>query len=112
MRHAGPPHPSPFTRRAGRRARVRALAGVLLSLALVVPLTGTPAGALTLKPSPKNAAKDFVSLSAVGCFAGYDKTTNKECFYGKDDGPTVALIGDSHGSAVFPGVNAAVQARG
>jgi peptidoglycan/LPS O-acetylase OafA/YrhL len=82
-----------------------------------------PAGAPTtyavtnaLRPTLANAPKDYERPWRDNCL-GWEPTltpnTSSKCIYGNKSGTyTVALVGDSHASALFPGVNAVAVAHG
>lgn len=96
------------------RSRFRLLTVGLAATTLAV-LVAQPAGAVltsALTPAPSKAKLDVISLQDIGCNAGYATTTFESCFFGTEGAETVALIGDSHGSHIFPGVLTAVEDRG
>ncbi len=69
-----------------------------------------------LRPSVLNAATDYEQPWHDNCL-GWEKTTVPpawgKCVYGNPKGTyQVALIGDSHASALFPAVNAVAKAHG
>jgi peptidoglycan/LPS O-acetylase OafA/YrhL len=69
-----------------------------------------------LQPPLAQAASDYEQPWHDNCL-GWQATTTplaaKKCIYGNPSGTyTVALVGDSHGSALFPGVNAVAKAHG
>ena len=69
-----------------------------------------------LQPSLGQAATDYEQPWHDNCL-GWQATTTplvaKKCIYGNPSGTyTVAMVGDSHGSALFPGVNAVAKAHG
>jgi len=67
-----------------------------------------------LRPSLGNVAKDYEQPWHDGCL-GFDPATSPKsgCVYGNTSGQyTVVLLGDSHGSAIFPGVNQVAKAHG
>jgi peptidoglycan/LPS O-acetylase OafA/YrhL len=69
-----------------------------------------------IRPALGNAATDYEQPEHDGCLAGQAATTpstSSRCIYGNPSGTyTVALVGDSHASALFPGVNAVAKAHG
>jgi peptidoglycan/LPS O-acetylase OafA/YrhL len=70
----------------------------------------------SLRPTLANAGKDYEAPWRNNCL-GWEATTVPpapgKCVYGNPSGTyTVALIGDSHGSAMFPAVNAVAAAHG
>jgi peptidoglycan/LPS O-acetylase OafA/YrhL len=81
------------------------------------PVPGTPSSyAVTsaLSPSLGRAATDYEAPWKAGCL-GFSSATNPptKCVYGNTGGSfTVALVGDSHASALFPGVNGVAKAHG
>ena len=92
--------------------------------AMTPALTPSPAGppptsyAVTnaLRPTLGNAPTDYEQPWKDSCL-GWERTTVPpawgKCVYGKTNGTyTVALIGDSHASALFPGVNEVAKAHG
>jgi peptidoglycan/LPS O-acetylase OafA/YrhL len=63
-----------------------------------------------LHPNPAEAASDYFSLAKFGCALGLDQVVVNECAFGKiDSDKSIILLGDSHGSAIFPAVEAAAQ---
>jgi peptidoglycan/LPS O-acetylase OafA/YrhL len=79
--------------------------------------TSTPAPALTpaLSPSPPVVVTTY-ALNSATCL-GWDATTvpstSSKCVFGDPNGTyTVALVGDSHASALFPAVEAVASAHG
>jgi hypothetical protein len=67
-----------------------------------------------IRPALGKAATDYEQVWHDNCL-GWERTTtpNDSCVYGNPNGTyTVALIGDSHGSALFPGVNEVAKAHG
>jgi peptidoglycan/LPS O-acetylase OafA/YrhL len=67
-----------------------------------------------IRPALGKAATDYEQVWHDNCL-GWERTTtpNDSCVYGNPKGTyTVALIGDSHGSALFPGVNEVAKAHG
>jgi hypothetical protein len=69
-----------------------------------------------ITPSLGRAATDYEQPWRDNCL-GWQGTVylpvSSKCIYGNPSGKyTVALIGDSHGSALFPGVNAVAKAHG
>jgi hypothetical protein len=69
-----------------------------------------------LRPTLGRAPTDYEQPWHVGCLA-FSSTANiprvGDCVYGNPNGTyTVALIGDSHASALFPAVNAVAIAHG
>lgn len=73
-----------------------------------------PAGrAVALRPNPAEAGRDVYSLRAIGCDLGFEETRAPTCLRGDPVGAnSVVLIGDSHATAAFPGVNAAAKRAG
>jgi len=67
-----------------------------------------------LRPTLGKAATDYEAPWNGHCLGFASATTpSSKCVYGKTSGTyTVALIGDSHASALFPGVNAVAMAHG
>jgi hypothetical protein len=70
---------------------------------------GLPAG---VQPSLGRAATDEERLKADRCIAYERATSAPTCSYGPEDGFTVALVGDSHASHLFPALEAVAAARG
>jgi hypothetical protein len=68
-----------------------------------------PAG---LQPPLARAATDEERLKADRCIAYERATTAPSCSYGPADGFTIALVGDSHASHLFPALEAVANARG
>jgi hypothetical protein len=70
----------------------------------------------SIKPSLGNAATDYELPWHDNCLGWQATTTpnpSTRCIYGNPKGTyTVALVGDSHASALFPGVNAVAKAHG
>ena len=69
-----------------------------------------------IRPALGKAATDYEAIWYNSCL-GWERTTtpnpSSQCIYGNPSGSyTVALIGDSHGSALFPGVNEVAKAHG
>jgi peptidoglycan/LPS O-acetylase OafA/YrhL len=78
--------------------------------------TGKYALTSATRPTLGKASTDFEQVWPAGCL-GWEPTTapstSSRCIYGVPDGSyTVVMIGDSHGSALFPGVNAVAVAHG
>jgi SGNH domain (fused to AT3 domains) len=93
----------------GRR---RAVAGMIVAGLLMLSLSGT-AGAASLRPAPSAAPNDVEPLWHDGCL-GFETATRpkKSCVFGDRQGTyTIALVGDSHTSALFPGFNKMAKAR-
>jgi len=69
-----------------------------------------------IRPALGKAAKDFEQPWYDNCLGWKDTTspnTSSKCIYGNPSGTyTVAFVGDSHASALFPGVNAVAKAHG
>ena len=69
-----------------------------------------------IHPSLGNAATDYEQPWHDNCLGWQAATTpnpSSKCIYGNPGGTyTVALVGDSHASALFPGVNAVAKAHG
>lgn len=69
-----------------------------------------------ITPSLGKAATDYEQPWHDNCLGWQGTTspnTSSRCIYGNPSGTyTVALVGDSHGSALFPGVNAVAKAHG
>jgi len=70
----------------------------------------------SIQPSLGKAATDYEQPWRDNCLGWQGATspsTASKCIYGNPSGAyTVALIGDSHASALFPGVNAVAKAHG
>ena len=68
------------------------------------------------RPALIKAAKDYEQPWGDGCLGWKGTTspnTSSKCIYGNPSGTyTVAFVGDSHASALFPGVNAVAKAHG
>jgi hypothetical protein len=69
-----------------------------------------------IRPTLGKAATDYEQPWRDNCL-GWQGTVNlpvaSKCTYGNPSGEyTVVLVGDSHGSALFPGVNAVAKAHG
>jgi peptidoglycan/LPS O-acetylase OafA/YrhL len=84
-----------------------------------VPNLGPPASyAVTsaIRPSLGKAATDYEQPwhdNCLGWKATTAPNTSSNCVYGNPSGTyTVALVGDSHASALFPGVDAVAKAHG
>jgi peptidoglycan/LPS O-acetylase OafA/YrhL len=87
-----------------------------LTLAPSVADSGSHAVTGALRPTLGNAATDYEAPWHNNCL-GWEKTTvpdtTGKCVYGNPSGAyTVALVGDSHASALFPGVNEVAKAHG
>jgi len=69
-----------------------------------------------IKPALGKAATDYEQPWGDGCLGWKGTTspnTSSKCIYGNPSGTyTVAFVGDSHASALFPGVNAVAKAHG
>ncbi|HEX7430821.1 MAG TPA: acyltransferase family protein, partial [Candidatus Limnocylindrales bacterium] len=69
-----------------------------------------------IKPALGRAATDYEQPWHDGCLGWKGTTspsTSSKCIYGNPSGTyTVAFVGDSHASALFPGVNAVAKAHG
>jgi hypothetical protein len=70
----------------------------------------------SIRPSLGKAATDYEQPWHDNCL-GWQGTTSpvvsSRCIYGNPNGTyTVAMVGDSHASALFPGVNAVAKAHG
>ncbi len=69
-----------------------------------------------IRPALGNAATDYEQPwhdNCLGWQATTTPNTSSKCIYGNPSGTyTVALVGDSHASALFPGVNAVAKAHG
>jgi peptidoglycan/LPS O-acetylase OafA/YrhL len=80
-----------------------------------VPTFSTYAVA-NLKPALGKAATDYEQPWKDNCLGWRTTTapsTSSKCVYGNPSGDfTVVMIGDSHGSAIFPGVNEVAKAHG
>ncbi|MEA2622651.1 MAG: hypothetical protein QOH61_1561 [Chloroflexota bacterium] len=86
-----------------KHKRRQFLSGLALA-GLLVMTVASVAGAQTMRPSPSEAPNDRERLFADGCLA-YEPDTRprNDCVYGDPHGSyTLALIGDSHTSAIFP----------
>jgi hypothetical protein len=70
----------------------------------------------SIRPALKNAATDYEQPWHNNCLGWKPTTTpnpSSECIFGDPSGSyTVALVGDSHASALFPGVNEMAKAHG
>jgi hypothetical protein len=82
------------------------------------PTPGTPTSYAVagLRPSLGQAVKDYEQPWHDGCL-GFDSAlspnTSSKCVYGNPSGSySVILLGDSHASAIFPGVNQVAKAHG
>ena len=69
-----------------------------------------------LRPTLGNAPNDYEQPWRDNCL-GWEQTltpiTTGKCVYGNKNGEyTVALVGDSHGSALFPAINEVAKAHG
>ena len=88
--------------------------------ALTFPPTAAPPTSYaidsSIKPSLGKAATDYELPWHDNCLGWQATTTpnpSSRCIYGNPNGTyTVALVGDSHASALFPGVNAVAKAHG
>ena len=69
-----------------------------------------------IRPALGKAAQDYEQPWHDGCLGFQPVTTpnqSSKCVYGNPSGTyTVAFVGDSHASALFPGVNAVAKAHG
>jgi peptidoglycan/LPS O-acetylase OafA/YrhL len=92
----------------------------LMTPALTAPPAGPPPTSFAvtnaLRPTLANAPKDYERPWRDNCL-GWEATTVPpawgKCVYGNPQGTyQVALIGDSHASALFPAVNALAKAHG
>lgn len=95
------------------RNRRFTLLGLLAAGVLTLGLSST-AGATTYRPTPQQAPNDKEILWHDGCL-GWDTTTtprSPDCVFGDPNGSTtVALVGDSHTSDLFPGFNIVAKAH-
>jgi hypothetical protein len=70
----------------------------------------------SIKPALVKAKEDYEQPWGDGCLGWKGTTspnTSSKCIYGDPSGTyTVAFVGDSHASALFPGVNAVAKAHG
>ena len=67
---------------------------------------------MKLKPIPADAAKDFFSLTKIGCSLGLSESVANECIFGQlNASRSVIILGDSHASAIFPVVESAAKKR-
>ena len=84
-----------------------------LTLAPSLPPPTSFAITSAIRPALGNAATDYEQPQHDGCLGGQAITTPlSRCIYGNPSGTyTVALVGDSHASALFPGVNAVAKAH-
>jgi hypothetical protein len=74
-------------------------------------VVGRPAG--TLRPSPEAARTDREKLWTNGCLAWENVTTPRRCVFGNTSSSfTIALVGDSHLSHLFPGFERLANQRG
>ena len=105
-----------------------ALTGASASLPSIAPgwtpaITPAPSPAgpssysvVGLRPSVGAAARDYEATVGNGCLYGTGTVTPPgagKCVFGDPSGSyTIALIGDSHASALFPAVNAVAAAHG
>jgi hypothetical protein len=132
------PDPSPTALASIQATPTPSPTPVLASLApsaTVVNATPTPVPAMTpaLTPAPTFATDGYAVTSSIrpslgkaatdyeqpwhdNCL-GWKATTapnpSSKCVYGNPDGKyTVAIVGDSHASALFPGVNEVAKAHG
>jgi hypothetical protein len=82
--------------------RRRVLFSLLLAGVLVSSVAGISSAA-SLHPSPSAAPNDVERLFRDGCLGYEPDTTPPRCLYGDPDGNfTMALVGDSHTSMLFP----------
>jgi peptidoglycan/LPS O-acetylase OafA/YrhL len=66
-----------------------------------------------VRPSLSRAREDSERLRWDGCLAFEPATAPRDCVYGNRSGTfTVALVGDSHASAIFPAVEAVAKRQG
>jgi peptidoglycan/LPS O-acetylase OafA/YrhL len=118
VRHAGMRRRSSLALGAGLIATGCVIALVLQSVAsdrsdddvLVTALSGDE---VLLRPSPAVAADDFVSLTALGCSAGYEATSVGTCEFGDPTADrTVVLLGDSHAAVLHSALRTAAEDSG
>jgi hypothetical protein len=87
-----------------------------LTPAPVVDNGGSYAVTNALRPVLSKAATDYEEPWNNNCLGWHATTapdTSAKCVFGDPNGSyTVALVGDSHASALFPGVNAVATAHG
>jgi peptidoglycan/LPS O-acetylase OafA/YrhL len=81
------------------------------------PSSGAPstyAVTSALRPTLGRAATDYEQPWHAGCLGfASDTVPNSKCIYGNPNGTyNVAYVGDSHASALFPGVNEVAKAHG
>jgi hypothetical protein len=87
------------------------VSGLLLAVLLVLSM-GSAAGAQGYTPSLSRAPDDTERLWRDGCVAFEVQTVPRDCVYGdRTSQYTVALVGDSHTSAIFPAVRKVARAR-
>jgi peptidoglycan/LPS O-acetylase OafA/YrhL len=92
----------------------------LMTPALTMPPAADPptsyAVTSAIKPGLGKAATDYEAPwrdNCLGWKATTSPNTSSRCIYGNKNGTyTVALVGDSHASALFPGVNIMANAHG
>jgi peptidoglycan/LPS O-acetylase OafA/YrhL len=78
-----------------------------------IVVTGGSGAPVTLRPSPAVAADDLVSLTDLGCSAGYGETTVGACEFGDPAAErTVVLVGDSHAAVLHSALAAAAEEVG
>ncbi|HEX7592493.1 MAG TPA: acyltransferase family protein [Candidatus Limnocylindrales bacterium] len=80
------------------------------------PTPSSHAVTSAIRPALGNAATDYEAPWHNNCL-GWEKTTvpdtSSKCIFGNPSGSfSVALVGDSHTSALFPGVNEVAKAHG
>jgi peptidoglycan/LPS O-acetylase OafA/YrhL len=80
------------------------------------PDSGSHAITSAIRPALGKAETDYEATWHLNCL-GWEKTTvpdtTSKCVFGNPSGSyTVALVGDSHASALFPGVNEVAKAHG
>jgi peptidoglycan/LPS O-acetylase OafA/YrhL len=80
------------------------------------PEAGQPSSyAITNSTRPRlaKAETDYEAVWRENCLGWYPTTVPRNCVYGNPNGEyTVALVGDSHASALFPAVQAVADAHG
>ena len=116
---ASPGDPSPGTGSTPRAGTQPGTAGPTPKAPAPGQPTATPAPSTAfrltsaVRPSLVDARTDYERTWTDGCLGSLSTTVPKDCRYANKSGAfTVALVGDSHASALFPAVAAVANAHG
>lgn len=65
-----------------------------------------------LTPAPLDAKGDLAEIYGSGCHASLETVDAEPCVFGDEDGPEVALFGDSHAASWFPSLEILADQEG